>query len=97
MPHPQLPAEVLPPSQQPFALEVTPFFQSCGLAHASSQTPATSLTGSTLDLEDPSPVYTGDCHFVSAIILGQGATILWQAAVTLLSIVLLCDWLMTIS
>jgi len=61
------------------------------------QTPATGLARSTPDPEGPSPLCTGDCHFVSAIISGQDATNLWQAAVTLLDTILLCDWLMTIS
>lgn len=61
------------------------------------QSPAASLARSTSDPESPSPMYIGDCHFVLAIILVQGDTILWQAAVTLLNIASLCDWLMTIS
>lgn len=56
-----------------------------------------SLARSTSDPESPSPIYREDCHFVSAIILVQGDTTLWQAAVTLLNIVSLCDWQMTIS
>lgn len=55
------------------------------------QRPTTSLAGSTSDPEGPSPIYTGGCHFGLAIILGQGGTILWKAAVTLLNIALRCD------